>query len=188
MFNKLGASLIKNVVGTTTYPIPSFVASSIPNAIFPAKSVAGTSYYVPGSVISSGGFSNEFRTSITETGNAGIAVGSGNTAATENDYNLETLITTLTGTVNVTYGYDSTNLRNSVQVALTLTNNTEAAITVKEVGRFVKCYTTSTQGGSASGSSKLFLVQRDVLETPLEIAAGASAVLRIDYIYPGATD
>lgn len=108
---------------------------------------------------------------------AGISVGTGDTAATEFDYQLEEHVSsginlTLTAT-NV--GYDSPGSP-CVEYYLTVTNTGSAAITITEV-----CYKQTLKAcpkiGSASSSDVICMLDRTVLSEPMTVQAGDAGVI-----------
>ena len=107
----------------------------------------------------------------------GIRLGSGNTQASEDDYNLDSRITSgLTASSPVvTYGVDENG--NPYKVFLfTLTNSTNSDITVAEIGYFQQLYTSSSQG--AISSTATIMLDRTVLSTPVTVPANDSAVIK----------
>ena len=114
---------------------------------------------------------------IGSTVNLGIYLGSGNRQESENDYNLQTRITTgLTAqTPSKVTGLDSDgNLY--LEYLFTLTNTTENAIIVREIGYVQGIYAGTTVGSTVS--LKNFLLDRTVLQTPVTIPAGESAAIK----------
>jgi hypothetical protein len=109
--------------------------------------------------------------------NAGISVGSGSTAATENDYQLGTTITSgLTGTVTTEKSVDASG-NSSVTFTVTLTNTSGSSINISEIGYKQEIAASDSFKGT-SATDRVFLLDRSVFDT-ITIAAGASAV--IDY-------
>lgn len=112
----------------------------------------------------------------------GIAIGGGNTPATENDYSIESIITSLTcGSLSVDKSYDSENGKMYYFVNLTLTNPTAEDITVNEVCRLARYHKVTNFGDAVptSGNTGIcVLMDRTVLDTPLLVPAGESAILR----------
>lgn len=106
---------------------------------------------------------------------AHIYLGTGNTAPTIDDYKLSgDLITGLTSQVQNT---SATN--NSITFSATATNNTDAPVTIKEIGL----------GGykSASGTC-VVLLTRDVLPTPVTLNVGDSKTFSITIDFRSLTD
>lgn len=133
---------------------------------------------------------NSYISSAISTSSEGIALGSGDTPATENDYTLASQITSgLSVTVNPgSYGafstsYDSDNDEVSLYCDVTINNTGSSAITINEIGRFQRFYCSDTKGDPVSSTTKSTMLDRTVLETPLVIQAGESAVLRYEYIF-----
>lgn len=122
---------------------------------------------------------------ITDASNGGFAVGSGDTAPTEDDYTLEAKINGLTGTVspsslnNVTF--DSVDEVFHFYVDLTITNPTSDPVTIKEVGWFGVTYYGSTIGQNPGNTRVPTLIDRTLLETPVTIPAGEAAVIRYQF-------
>ena len=109
--------------------------------------------------------------------NAGISVGSGSTAASANDYQLESTITEgisvvmnrVTGKDNSGYPY----LRFDIMIA----NIGESAVTVSEIGYKQSLRVCDTLGGTSIGN-RTCLIDRSVLASPVTISPGDYAVIR----------
>lgn len=105
----------------------------------------------------------------------GFRVGTGTTQPTEQDYSLESVITSgLSGSVT---GSSNRNADGNIDTTfqITLSNTSSAAITVGEIGYYGKqsCY--ATEGGA---SSSLFVMyHRAVLNSPVTINPGESAII-----------
>lgn len=107
----------------------------------------------------------------------GICVGSGNTSATENDYELDNQITSgLSGNTNVTKSVENGKLYLVLDV--TLTNTSSGDITVKEIGYVQSHQYVTSQGGSSTANNFPFLMERTVLDSPVTIPAGNFATIR----------
>lgn len=180
MFTTFGQSQIVNVCDSGRACITTIGTDA--KCYIKGKTVAGNEIYACAGVASSG-VANTLITSITETGNPGVAFGSGTTAPTANDYNMETLITTLTATVTTDKYYDTTDNNYKLRADYTISNSTANDITISEFGKFAKFGTNATIGGS-SGTAKLFMVLHETFE-PITIAAGGQLLFRVEYIYPG---
>lgn len=158
-------------------------------AAFQAKTCSGNTIYTSYYYMSAA--SKGLITSFTESGgtaSTGFAVGSGNTPATDEDYNVETLITdlTLSTTPVVQSSYDTTTGKYSVYVELSLSNATANDIIVKEIARFAAVYATNELGGTLSASNpakRSVMVDRTVLNTPVTIPAGQSGLIRYAFVY-----
>lgn len=140
--------------------------------LLPIKDVSGTTVYLA----DYDDFPYDVETGFTLTASAaGISVGSGSTAATENDYQLETPITSgLTGVVTVDKGVDSGSAYITLNIALT--NTSGSSITISEICYKQEFKVAATQSGTTT-SSAVCMVDRSVLDTALTIAASGQAVL-----------
>lgn len=94
-----------------------------------------------------------------------IAVGSGNTAPTANDYSLESEVTGLSNT-----GIFSNNGVNGLTISATITNITSNNVTIKEYGLY----------GYQSSDSKWTMLTRTVLDNPITLEAGEIATITIN--------
>lgn len=110
--------------------------------------------------------------------NAGISIGTGDAAATEEDYNLES---TITSGVNLALsetipGCDAPG-NPYLLYKITVTNTGSAELTVREIGykQTVKCV--SAPGDTSVSTNKVCLLDRTVLDTPLVIQSGDAGVI-----------
>lgn len=109
--------------------------------------------------------------------NAGISVGSGGTAATRNDYQLESPITAgLSGLMNRVAGLDA-NGYPFLQFDIMLTNVSDSDITIREIGYKQSLRVCDTLGGTSIGN-RTCLIDRSVLSSAVTIAPGNYAVIR----------
>lgn len=123
--------------------------------------------------------SSPILTSISFTGYGGIVIGKGTTPATLDDYCLEWLITSGM-TASNSRGIDE---NGNPYTLITLTNITDKAITVGEIGVVGYGY---YQAGSSS--PKHILLDRTVLESPITIEPGGVGQITytIRFNYPTA--
>lgn len=185
MLTKFGKVLVSHFTtpATNSYqPIPGMSTASLNRAINEVKSYMGNIFYVTPSITTSS--LSFISNAITETTTSGVIVGSGNTPATENDYCLENQITGLTATNSNSVYYDADNFRFIQRVEYTISNNTGNSVTIKEIGRVCSCNTSSTRGNTTNSSAKCFLIDRTVLDVPVEIPNGESSVVRYDFVFP----
>lgn len=147
-----------------------------------------TKYFTP---YTSGGSNISFINSAINSATYGIAVGSGDTAATENDYTLESPFTSgITGSISpagtCALRYNSDTDSYSYYIDITVTNMGSESITIREIGKYGNHYYSDTKGtNAASNSAKTaVLFDRTVLENPVTIAAGEAAVIRYEFVIP----
>lgn len=133
------------------------------------KNVSNTTYYPIATSIN-------WSTNMVLNANQGISIGSGDTAATDEDVNLETPITSgiTAATPIATKGMDGDKCY--VTLRYVLSNTTGADIAVKEVGLKVQV-NAATAAASTSSTNAVILVDRTVLATPLTVPANSNAVL-----------
>ena len=114
MFTKLGKILIQNICPNSASDrkfafLPIIFSNDLPYYI-ENKDYGGTIRYISPSFYSGDTSYISGSISVSGSASAGIAVGSGDTPATEDDYCLEEKINSLTGTVsNILSGFDSVN-------------------------------------------------------------------------------
>lgn len=141
----------------------------------PGRAVNGEFRYFNGAL----SFLSSPTKAVTNDANAaGISVGTGNTAATEDDWQLEN---TLTTGINITltetaYGNDAPGIP-YVQYSVTVTNTGSEPITVKEIGYKQTVGSVRYPGAANDSSAKVFLLDRTVLDTPVTIAAGDAGII-----------
>lgn len=105
----------------------------------------------------------------------GIVLGTGTTAPSEDDYRLENIITDgLTASITTNSGVENGSPYGDINLALQNTSN--AAITITEIGITRSLYDATSFGGT-SGNSHRYLVDRTVLDTPVTIAPGGTAII-----------
>lgn len=178
--------IILNYIGAGAHlPQPAYSSGTNNYGILSGKDAAGNTMVFAPYVTSN----NSVINSLSGTGNAapqGFAFGSGTTPATENDFTLESLITTISGSAAspVTY-YDSTLNKYRTYIQFTLTNTGSASISISEIGRFWQLYTASAIGSLAGGggTQRGLLVDHVILDNPVVIAAGESGIVRYEVAY-----
>lgn len=109
---------------------------------------------------------------------AGISIGTGDAAATEEDYQLEA---TITGGVSMQLsateaGCDSPG-NPFVRFRVTVTNTGSEEITVREIGYKQNIPGTRYPNAATSASNRVCLIDRTVLETPLTLQGGDAGVI-----------
>lgn len=155
-----------------------FQRSNVNKGLLPVVGRDSVTYYVgPTTPGNSSGFPYAGTWTLqTNANSSGFCVGSGSTAATENDYELASMITSgLSASVVATASLDGGNP--TAVYDLTITNTGSEAVTIAEIGFKQNLYTTTTEGGT-SFSNRVFLLDRTVLDEPVIIPAGEFAVIR----------
>ena len=170
-FTKIFKMANYSVVGGTTYTVPNV----------PYKDRAGTNQT---GIYTGGGIpaplyqvSNTVNPAVSATSASPVtflAVGNGNTAFSEDDYDLASRISTgitynATTTAQATYDSSTGKTRRTATYSITAS----APITISEVGLFMYLLT------GPSGSWHLTLMYREVLSAPISLAAGETVVLAI---------
>ena len=102
-----------------------------------------------------------------------LVVGSGTTPVTDNDYKLDVPITTLTA-VNATTSCKTSDTGGTLSpttfvVSTTYRNDTEASVTVNEIGVMIPVGFKTSSGGNNPNALSSCLIYREVLETPVII-------------------
>ena len=95
-----------------------------------------------------------------------VGIGTGNDAVTESDYKLSNALNISLTASSQSIGGNVNKYTRFATVATTYTNNTGNAVTVKEMGIYVK--------HSAESSSTGFYLTRELLEIPVTIEPGES--------------
>lgn len=111
------------------------------------------------------------------TNGVGISVGTSDTAATDEDVNLASTITSgLSGVITSAHGMDNDDPY--VIFNIVLTNSTASDIIVREVGYKQNVYSGTTVGATTGLGNGLILVDRTVLSSPLTVPARGNAALQ----------
>lgn len=185
MLTKGGRIITSNVFNDSSGKvIPVINYASLTKTTFKAKDTSGAEYYF---VPKGGYYADALKLSMTD-GNGGQAFGTGDTPPTEDDYTLESVITSgiSASAPSASTEFDTVNNRYIRRLTYTINNDSDSDITIKEVGTYRGIAYASTLGATGS-STKLLLVDRTVLDTPLTIPAGEAGVLRYDFAFPGDT-
>lgn len=158
---------------------------------FPVKTIkdyTGTSYNTTNSgstntaVYFSGGVYQ--RVNIGEetgSGYIGIYIGTGDTAPTPDDYTLESPLTSssvsrTSTSANASAILDENNNVIGVRRMVTYQNITSDNIVVKEIGTFFNC-------SYSSSTTKLFLIERTVLDEPVTLEPNGTITVAFDVTY-----
>lgn len=178
-------------VQKTAGTVPYVNVSSTSAAYIEAVSLAGNLKYIP-PIPSTNPSYSLISKAMVESGNAsstGVAFGTDDTVATENDYTLGSHITRITAaTAPIETVYDGDNNSYVARLDFSVSNNTGAAVTIREVGLFVQFNTAESRGGATSSTAAKkfsFMIDRTVLPSPVTIHDGEAATVRYDFIYQG---
>lgn len=163
-FKKMAACLLQSV-GNVTY------------GMFPITGTNGTTYYCGAN--SNSGWPATVTTNLSNNYNtAGIVFGTGDTAATANDYRIETPITTgLSGTITYVRSCDNQNGYADIEFTIVLTNTSGEDIVIKEVAYNQTVRIASTSGGGGS-TSQVICLDRTVLANPVTVVNGGQATIK----------
>jgi len=112
----------------------------------------------------------------TSNNSSGIKIGSGSAIPTEDDYNLDELITDgVTGSITLNRSTDENG--NTITTALvTVTNNGNAEITLTEIGYFVLLKCSSTIESTASNNQAV-MIDRTLLSAPIILSTNDTATI-----------
>lgn len=163
-FKKIAACFLQSV-GNVTY------------GMFPIVGTDGNTYYYganptvqwPDTVSTS--FVNSFSS-------AGIVLGTGDTAATANDYRIETPITSgLSANITFVRTCDTQNGYADLEFTIVATNTSGADIVVKEIAYNQSIRISTTAGGTGS-TSKIICFDRTVLANPVTVPSGGQASIK----------
>ena len=155
-----------------------FERCSVNKGLLPMVGRDGVTYYAGPST--GAGYQNPGWAFQLNAGNQGFCVGTGATAESENDYELENMITAGLSASVVTNPHLDEDDYPSVDFDLTITNVSSETITIAEIGMKQSLSSTTALGGT-SFSNRVFLIDRTVLEQPVPIPAGEYAIIRYTF-------
>lgn len=171
------------------YSLPYVTLSATSKALIPAKSIAGTALYIPAQYFTNPAFTSIVNAFVATGSDSsiGVAFGSDDTEATENDYTLGSQVTGITtNSPSIETFFDTANNKYVARLDYVISNDTGATVTIAEVGFFVRFGSTTTQGAAAStsGNNRVsVMMDRTVLNTPVVIANGDAATVRYEFAY-----
>lgn len=186
MLTTWGKKILSATPGGTAFY--NLIESNVAPAFIEAKNTNGDTKYIP-FVPVSGGVNTFLSNAINAVGSAssaGIAIGTDGHLESENDYTLGAQITGISGSVSSSTYYDTVNYKYVGRSTITINNVTENEITIREIGRFCQYNTATTKGDNASNTSNTrasIMIDRTVLQNPVVIASGDSAVIIYDFLY-----
>lgn len=183
MLTKWAKEIMMSRTSSNSSPLPqaSYPSLSDQKATIAAKKHDGSSIFITPFLY--GGFSTTLST-VAAMYSVAIYVGSDDTPATDEDYTLGNVISTVSGTASSFYLQDSDG-NMEICIDLTIRNTSSAEISIKEIGYTCEAYISNTEGGTPVYSDRaVILMDRTVLGTSMNIAAGDSGVLRYKFKYP----
>lgn len=110
------------------------------------------------------------------TQNVSFMFGSGNTTPTYTDYTLDTDITSSISKISYTTNFASSSEGAKTTYVISGTNNTNSSITISEIGLCKNFYQ------NTSLQTYAVMLVREVLDTPITVAAGDSFVLTFEWV------
>ncbi|MBQ1576965.1 MAG: hypothetical protein IIZ83_08395 [Oscillospiraceae bacterium] len=141
--------------------------------VLPVADVTGRIWYSPANFAFPGSRTAAVTTNATA---AGISVGTGSTAATENDVNLENTITSGVSLSLTTPTLGQENGEPYVEYVVTITNTSGAELTVSEIG-YKQTLKGTPKPGGASASDVVCLIDRTVLDEAITLAANQAGTI-----------
>lgn len=147
---------------------------SIDKGLLPITAYNGTTYYLSSSAAIPANLTQTLTLSVSA---AGICMGQGDTAPALTDYQLERQIEySLTGSVLQTVLDLDANGNPYIQFDIAVTNTADTAVTVREIGYRQNLRGSTAVGGT--GSNRVCLLDRTVLDTPVTVEPGGAATIR----------
>ena len=187
MLTAWGKKIILGNTPATSGVIAPNIQVAMP-ANITAKTCAGNDVYTNAKLSSY--TANLLTSALIESGTSastGFAIGSGDTAPTENDYSLVAQITGVSGSMSGGETiYDADSGKYISRIDFTISNNTENSVVVKEIARFVQVSSATAIGqntSSAAGNKRCVMLDRTVLDEPVTIPANNAGVVRYEFIY-----
>lgn len=185
MLTKTGKSFLSCLMVGDVIPMTN-QTSAVSVSLIPVKGIDGNSFFCPayyqavsfnmitGQLVSSGA-----------SGSNGVAIGSGTTPPTENDYTLESQITGITASSPAKTFIIEDN-KYKIRYDYSIQNDTGSTVVISELGLFRNTAYSATKGGNAvgyPGGLRSIMIDRIVLETPITIPNGQAGTLRYEFSY-----
>ncbi len=156
------------------------LSNSVIYGHLPIISVDGLARFMTGTVCDQYSFPcAKNATPTTNAAGSGISVGSGDTAATKDDINLQQTITSgISLSLSATTASCEVPGTPYVEFTITVTNTGSGPITIREVGYKQSIKAASYPGSTSVDTALVYLLDRTVLETPVTIQAGDAGVIK----------
>lgn len=144
----------------------------------PVKATNGNTYYGSNFVGANSQFPRVTETGMSTSATAvGIVLGSGSTAATENDYAIETAITSgISCTPTYERGVDSSG-NPYVEFTLVMTNTTSSDIVIREIAYNQNIYLVASQGAT-SATARVVCFDHTSLSSAVTVPAGGQNTIK----------
>ena len=170
--------ITKNFKAIIACLLQSSSTSGNSGGLIPVKDTSGTTQYLS-SKFSAFPYTVGTTVRISTGSQSGIWLVTGTTQPTENDYNLESRITSglSASTPTITYGVDISG-NPYKELLFTLTNTTSSDISISEIGFFQESFVAATQGAIPGSSATAIMLDRTVLSTPVTVPANDSAAIK----------
>lgn len=162
----------------TDYVIPKLDENNY--GVFPWRKISSSDPVYFSSYLRNHTFSSLIQ-SIGDTGTYGIALGSGTTPVTDEDYTMESLITSglQASFATVAKAYDSEEGKSYSYINITVTNTGANEVTISEIGIFATSRTSATRGATVSTSNDVsVMIDHTLLNAPITIPATEAAVIQ----------
>ena len=156
--------------------LTSVGSSTNTTAVAQCKKTDGTTVYLTSR---SDGFPSSVSTGITTSANnSGICIGRGSTPATEDDYMLESLISSgFSYSTPSKSEYMDDEGNPCLSYSFTITNTGSSDLTISEIG-YIQERRCGTTKGSIDGYTNKFLIDRTVLDSPISIPVNGYAAVK----------
>lgn len=185
MLTKTGKSFLSCLIPGDVIPMTN-QTSAVSVALIPVKGINGDSFFCP-AYYQAASF-NMITGQLVATGASGsngVAIGSGTTPPTENDYTLESQITGFTASTPSKTLIVADN-KYKIRYDYSIQNDTGSTIVINEIGLFRNTAYSATKGGNAvgyPGGLRSIMIDRIVLGTPITIPSGQAGTLRYEFSY-----
>lgn len=152
----------------------------ISTALLEYKDYAGNiKYCAPKAVVQSFPYNVALSIRLQDTSSAGISFGTGSTAATVNDYKLESQITSklsFTSAVSSIQELDADG-DPSIRFIINLKNADSSSVIISEIGYFQNIPGNGSRSSTTSSGAYVSLIDRTVLQTPITIQSNETKVI-----------
>lgn len=164
-FKKIVATLLQ-ANGTLTY------------GGYPIKNAYGTTVYTSGNFSQLWPRAAPAITLVSSAIAAGIAIGTGSTPASGDDYRIESPIASgISASITYAKAHNDVNGYDDIEFTIVVTNSSGADIVAREISYTQNIYCASSQGGS-TGSGQYICLDRTVFDTPITLVNGEQTTIK----------